>query len=418
VKKTVKQLKDAKNEALANMQALVDLAESEDRNLTADEQTAWNEAEKTATDMTERVDRLERSLNLTKTPITPIHHNLQDIKKTDKDLKKFRFTDAAIAAYNGSMSGLVREMHQEAQNENKGRLFRGVGIPSIALEQRTDLPGASSDVKPTDVGSFIDQLQANLTLGSIANFYSGLSADRKFPIVDGISTSFIAEAAAEADAVSPSGSLTNITLSPKKMISVVSMSAEMMTQNASAEAALQRNMTASIAATWEEALLKETDVTGAPESFWADAHASSASTITLDDLYTLEQEMLDGEFNPANSRFAYLFNPKAIAQIKAAMGNEGGQNFQVFNNNATINSIPYYVSSLLGKGATETQRAAIVSGSNMHLATFGGLDVISDRYTDAARGLSRLVIVNLVDSKMSRIANSGGVSSFYKIAVS
>lgn len=415
MKKTVKQLKDAKNEALANMQALVDLAESEDRNLTADEQTAWNEAEKTATDMTERVDRLERSLNLTKTPITPIHHNLQDIKKTDKDLQKFRFTDAAIAAYNGSMSGLVREMHQEAQNENKGRLFRGVGIPSIALEQRTDLPAASSDVKPTDVGSFIDQLQANLTLGSIANFYSGLSADRKFPIVDGISSSFVGEAGGSG--VAAAGSLTNITLSPKKMISVVSMSAEMMTQNASAEAALQRNMTASIAATWEEALLKSADVDDAPASFWAAGLGSAATTITLDDLYTLEQEMLDGEFNPANSRFAYLFNPKAIAQIKSNLGNEGGQNFQVFNNNASVNSIPYYVTSLLGKGEADTQRAAIVSGSNMHLATFGGLDIISDRYTDAAKGLSRLVIVNLVDAAMSRIANSGTVSSFIKASV-
>ena len=412
MKKTVKQLKDSKNEALANMQALVDLAESEDRNLTADEQTAWNEAEKTATDMTERVDRLERSLNLTKTPITPIHHNLQDIKKTDKDLQKFRFTDAAIAAYNGSMSGLVREMHQEAQNENKGRLFRGVGIPSIALEQRTDLPGASSDVKPTDAGSFIDQLQANLTLGSIANFYSGLSADRKFPIVDGISTSFVAES--PADAVDPAGSLTNITLSPKKMISVVSMSAEMMTQNASSEAALQRNMTASIAATWEEALLHKDNQTGAPTSFWKAGLDSGATDTVIADLYTLEQKMLEGEFNPANSRFAYLFNPAAIAALKSGLGNESGQNFQVFNNNATVNSIPYYVTSLLGKDETTTKHAAIVSGANMHLATFGGLDVISDRYTDAAKGLSRLVIVNLVDAAMSRIASTGTVSSFIK----
>ena len=127
--------------------------------------------------------------------------------------------------------------------------------------------------------------------------------------------------------------------------------------------------------------------------------------------------MLEGEFNPANSRFAYLFNPAAIAGIKSALGNEGGQNFQVFNNGQTVNSIPYYVTSLLGAGESTTKHGAIVSGANMHMATFGGLDVISDRYTDAAKGLSRLVIVNLVDSAMSRIASSGTVSSFIKAAV-
>ena len=41
--------------------------------------------------------------------------------------------------------------------------------------------------------------------------------------------------------------------------------------------------------------------------------------------------------------------------------------------------------------------------SDVHLATFGGLDIISDRYTDAAKGLSRLVIVSLVDGKAARV---------------
>lgn len=414
MKQTIKQLKDKKNEALQTMSKLIENAESEDRNLNVDEQTAWDEAEKNATDYGARVDRLERSMDLTKTPIAPITHDLQDIKKTDKDLKKFRFTDAAIAAYNGTMSGLVREMHQEAQNENKGRLFRGVGIPSIALEQRTALPAASGEVKPTDVGSFIDQLQANLTLGKIANFYSGLSADRKFPIVDSISSSFVAENGGSG--VDAAGALSNITLSPKKMISVVSMSAEMLTQNASAEANLQRNMTATIAATWEEALLNADDITSAPTSFWKAGYTvnSASDTLTIDDIYDLEQALLDGNYNPASARFAYLFNPKAINTVKKALGNEGGSNFQVFDNTKSINQIPYYVTSLLGKDeAAHTECAALVSGANMHLATFGGLDVISDRYTDAAKGLSRLVIVNLVDAKMSRISDSAG-SSFVK----
>lgn len=413
MKKTTKQLRDSKQEALDSMQNLINTAESEDRNLSIDEQNAFNEAEKTATDMTQRVERLERSLQLTKTAVAPVSFTTQSIQD-DKDVQAFRFTDAAIAAYNGSMEGQVREFHQEAQNENKGRLFRGVGIPSFALEQRTALPAAAGEVKPTDVGSFIDQLQDNLVLGGVANFYSGLSADRKFPIVDSVSTSWVSEAGTTA--ATAAGALSNITLSPKKMISVVSMSAEMMVQNKSAEANLQRNMTASIAATWEAALLNNADITDAPASIWAAGYDSGITTMSLEDLFTLEQQLLEGNFNPANSRFTYLFNPKAITAIKSAMGNEGGSNFQVFDNNNTLNQIPYKVTSALGKGhATEDNFAALVTGANIHMATFGGLDIISDRYTDAAKGLSRLVIVNLVDSKMSRETNAAG-SSFVKIA--
>ena len=119
---------------------------------------------------------------------------LKTLGKTDKDLKRFSFTAAATAAYNGQMDGLVRELHQEARNENKSRLFRGVGIPSIVLESRADLPAAASQVRPTDVGSFIDQLQANSILVQAgANFYSGISADRKFPIIADIDSNYLAE---------------------------------------------------------------------------------------------------------------------------------------------------------------------------------------------------------------------------------
>ena len=80
MKKTVKQLRDAKNEALASMQNLIENAEAEDRNLSTDETNAWNEAEKTANDMTQRVERLERSMQLSKTPVVPVTMVVKPIK--------------------------------------------------------------------------------------------------------------------------------------------------------------------------------------------------------------------------------------------------------------------------------------------------------------------------------------------------
>lgn len=416
MKKTLKQLKDERQAALSVMQNLIENAESEDRNLNLDEQATFDENEKTADDMTQRVSRLERSMQLSKTPVVPVTFETQNVGKTDKDLKRFSFTAAATAAYNGQMDGLVRELHQEARNENKSRLFRGVGIPSIVLESRTAsaLPAAAAEVRPTDVGSFIDQLQANSVLVQAgANFYSGISADRKFPIIADIESGYLAENNTGQDAA---GSLTNITLSPKKLISVVSMSAEMMTQNASAEAALQRNMARSISATWEKALLGASDITNAPASIYATADAVTPAVgteVDTADLINMESMILSRNYNPASGRFSYLFNPAVIAQLKSEAGLDYTNGAFIDWANKQINGYNYYVSSNVG--TAQTQAAMFGDMSDVHLATFGGLDIISDRYTDAHKGISRLVVVSLNDGKAAHVTT--GTTSLVKAEI-
>ena len=416
MKKTLKQLKDERQAALSVMQNLIENAESEDRNLNLDEQATFDENEKTADDMTQRVSRLERSMQLSKTPVVPVTFETQNVGKTDKDLKRFSFTAAATAAYNGQMDGLVRELHQEARNENKSRLFRGVGIPSIVLESRADLPAAASQVRPTDVGSFIDQLQANSILVQAgANFYSGISADRKFPIVADIDSNYLAEDGGSGQGAD--GALTNITLSPKKLISVVSMSAEMMTQNASAEAALQRNMARSISATWEKALLGAANLnSNAPASIFAtadDVVAAVGTNVATDDLINMESMILTRNYNPASGRFSYLFNPAVIAKLKSEAGLDYTNGAFIDWANKQINGYNYYVSSNVGTAST--QAAMFGDMSDVHLATFGGLDIISDRYTDAHKGLSRLVVVSLNDGKAAHVTT--GTTSLVKAEI-
>lgn len=416
MKKTLKQLKDERQAALSVMQNLIENAESEDRNLNLDEQATFDENEKTADDMTQRVSRLERSMQLSKTPVVPVTFETQNVGKTDKDLKRFSFTAAATAAYNGQMDGLVRELHQEARNENKSRLFRGVGIPSIVLESRADLPAAAAEVRPTDVGSFIDQLQANSVLVQAgANFYSGISADRKFPIVADINSNYLAEDGGTGQAAD--GALTNITLSPKKLISVVSMSAEMMTQNASAEAALQRNMARSISATWEKALLGAADLNAnAPASIFAtadDVVAAVGTEVETADLINMESMILTRNYNPASGRFSYLFNPAVIAQLKSEAGLDYTNGAFIDWANKQINGYNYYVSSNVGTAST--QAAMFGDMSDVHLATFGGLDIISDRYTDAHKGISRLVVVSLNDGKAAHVTT--GSTSLVKAEI-
>ena len=263
MKKTLKQLKEERQISLDEMTALINLAETEDRNLTTDEQTSFDKVELNVEDLGTRIDRLERSMKLAS--VNPTSFETQDVKKDDKDLKRFSFAEAARQAYTGNLTGIVKEMDAEARNESPGQAFRGVGIPIAALTRAAaNLPGATAKAAGTDVGSFVDQLQANSVLiGAGANFLTGLSSDRKFPIIGDIASSFVTEAGytTSTTEVAASGSIDEITLAPKKIISLVQMSAELMQQNAAVEGALQANMASSVMATFEKALLQKAATT-------------------------------------------------------------------------------------------------------------------------------------------------------------
>ena len=405
MKKTLKQLREERQVSLDEMTALINVAETEDRNLTEDEQKSFDATEKNVNDLANRIERLERSLELAKN--NPVAFETQDVAKTDKDLKRFSFGAVAQAAYTGKMDGIVREMDTEARMEAPGSMFRGIAIPASALQSRTALPGASSDAKGVEVGAFVDQLQANSVLASAgANFYTGLQADRKFPIVSGVTAAFFAEGGGSG--ASEAGNLTNVTLTPNKCISMVGMSAELMAQNPAVEAALQRNLAAAIMAQFEANLLAAAvQSAGGPASIFADVTlgASGTAAMGVADLLNCETLVLEQNINAAAARFAAIFNGKALGAAKALAGTDYVAGF-MDNFQKSINNTPYYVTSNLGKAADGTAGAGdyVMFGdfSDIHLGQFGGMSVLFDPYTNAAKGLGRLVVTTLLDGKSAR----------------
>tara|TARA_R110001583_G_scaffold8758_4_gene41459 strand:- start:1633 stop:2892 length:1260 start_codon:yes stop_codon:yes gene_type:complete len=406
VNKTLKQLREERQVSLDEMTALINVAEAEDRNLTDDEQKSFDTTEKNVNDLASRIDRLERSLELAKNN-TPVSFSTQDVTKTDKDLKRFSFGAVAQAAYTGKVDGIVKEMDAEARMEAPGSMFRGIAIPASVLQSRTALPAASIDARGTEVGSFVDQLQANSVLAAAgANFYTGLQADRKFPIISGVTAAFLAENGGSG--ASEAGNLTNITLSPNKCISMVGMSAELLAQNPAVEAALQRNLASAIMAQFEQNLLAAANQSaGGPDSIYADVTAGTSGTaaVTIADILACETLILENNVNAAAARFAYIFNGSALGAAKGLAGANYVAGF-MDNFQKTINNTPYHVTSNLGAAADGTAGAGdyVMFGdfSDMHLGQFGGMSVLFDPYTNAAKGLGRLVVTTLLDGKAAQ----------------
>lgn len=312
-----------------------------------------------------------------------------EVVDAPKEMKNYSFQEAMRQAYRGKLEGLVAEMDQEARSENPNQSFRGIAIPQSILEYR-DVTTAG--VNGTQVMSFTDQLEANLVLAQAgANFYSGVN-NMKFPVISGISSGFVAETGGTTTAA---GDVSSLTLSPKKMISIVEMSAEALTQNAGLEAAIRRNLASNIASTLEKALLAAADITSAPASIFADA-ADGGATLDASALLAMESTVLGNNVNLLGGRFAYLCNADAMAIIKGLV-QATGVSAIYDNQNKTINSYASFVSSNVGNKTTNYDNVLFGDFSKVHIAQFGGLDILFDPYTSAGAGVGRMIATSLID---------------------
>ena len=383
--KTSKLYKEERAEVIEKMESLVSSAEG--RDMSSDEQVSFDSLNEKVEELNKMAVRAESFEKLQATKAVK-----EVTENTPKEVREYSFQDAMKAAYSGTLTGLVKEMDQEARNEARytGQMYKGIAIPTSVLEARAI---TTSNVYEVETMSFTDQLQANLVLASAgANFYSGVK-NMKFPVISGITTTFVGET---GGAVSAAGSASSLTLSPQKCISIVEISAEAMTQNAGIEAAIRRNMAASVAAQLEKNLLAAADNSdGGPQSILADA-ADGGATLDAAALLAMESTVLGNNVPLLGGRFAYLCNSDALAVIKG-LAQVASVSPIYDNRDKTINSYFSFVSSNVGNKASNFDSVLFGDFSRVHIAQFGGLDVLFDPYTSAASGVGRMIATSLVD---------------------
>ena len=387
------ELKELRSETLVELEVIQKTAEAEDnRDLTEEENTTVDALLAKSDDYASKIVRAEKiekslreSAKISGVAVEP---------KADKDLERFTFQGAMRAAYSGNLSGIYKEMDQEARNESRytGQSFKGVGIPSSVLTRAWSTTSTNSETTM----SFTDQLESNLVLTSAgANFYGGIN-DLKFPVFSGVTSSWIAETGGSA--VSSAGDLSAVTLTPKKLISVVSMSQESIIQNPSLEAALQGNIAANIAATLEQALLlAASDETSGPESIFRDAAAGSVAAFTGATASILENTYIGNDGTYEGARMAYLMDSDAYAAIKVSeMVSNVSAAYDM--RDKTIGGIYAFVSSNVATdGGAGKEHVLFGDFSKVHIAQFGGLDFLFDPYTNADTGEPRMVVTGLFD---------------------
>ena len=388
--KTSKFYTEERSSVVEKMEAIIDSAKAEGRELTEGETTEFDSLNEKANSLESMAKRAASFESLQASKASKSNEVTEE--NTPKEMRDYSFQDAMKAAYTGSLTGLVKEMDQEARNEARytGQMFKGIAVPSSVLEARAVTTSASNSVEAM---SFTDQLEANLVLASAgANFYSSVN-NMKFPVISGISSAFIAETGATASAA---GSTSSLTLSPQKCVSLVEVSAEAMTQNAGIEAAIRRNLAASVAAQLEQNLLAGADLAAGPQSIFADA-TDGGATLNTAGILGLESTVLGNDVPLLGGRFAYLCNPDALAIIKTLVQASGVE--AIYDNrDKTINSYFAFTSTNVGyKASSNFDNVLFGDFSRVHIAQFGGLDLLFDPYTSAASGIGRMIATSLVD---------------------
>jgi len=389
--KNSNELKELRSDIISKLEVIKETCVAEERELTTEENVEMDSLLTEADDYSVKITRAEK--------VETSLRNAAKVSgivvepKTTKEIEKFSFQEAMRQACSGNISGIVKEMDQEARNEARytGQNFKGVAIPSIVLEQRAAVGSAA--VNGTQVMSFTDQLEANLVLAQAgANFYSGVN-DMKFPVISGVNSYFVPETGGSAGAAN--GTASSITLTPKKCISVVNVSPEALRQNASLESALQRNMAASIAATLENALLDTGDVTNGPASIFADA-AAGPTTITAADWVELEMDLLAAGVMLGDN-VKYLLDADAYKAVKT-LAQVSSVSPLWDNANKELNGYKAFATSNVGASGTAGKAHALVGDfSKVHIAQFGGLDLLFDPYTNGATGEPRVIVTSLFD---------------------
>ena len=415
------ELRQERAELIGKADSMLNLAKDETRDFTNDEQVSYDGMMESIDKLAKDIQVVERQEKLNaEIASNPVSFETQNTSDS-KEVRDYSFIEAAKCASTGRMSGLVKEMDQEARNQNINQEFKGIAIPYSVLESRAAVnTGLTAGSAPLNTLSFVDQLSAaSVLVEAGANFYSGVSADQKIPVISGVSSAWAYEdgtangTGGTATAATLGGAITGNTLSPNRLVSGVSVSNATMVQNPSVESAFRSSIAKSIMARFEKNLLADENYGAGPASIFASAGSGSTAWTASAAVGALAscQAKLFGNGVENNANIAVLMNADAYSDLMANAGADFTAGYLDLIQRR-VATMPYFVSSNVGydksAGAVNAKAHALVLDVNsVHLAIFGGLDMLVDPYTNASYGGTRLITNALVDGLAVQTGASG-----------
>lgn len=321
--------------------------------------------------------------------------NKDDKNSTSRSLmnKKFSLIKTIRAlAENKPLDENTKAIIEQGRSEMRSAGISSQGQIVLPTEKRAvvSVTADGENVVSEDVFDLLTPLRAKNVLAEAgAKFYTNLTGDVKIPIMSASNVTFEGE---NAEAKDGAGAFTSVVLSPKRLTAYVDISKQMLAQDSiDIENAIREDLIAAINGKIESAILS--DFTGSTEQFKG-VFAEVAPTAVADFKALVEKEAEVEDANAIGSP-VYVLSNKAKADLRAMA--KGAKSTQLVYENGEVDG-------------TKAYNTSHVSGhnylygdmSNIIIGTWNGIDLVVDNYTQATKGVVRLVVNLYVDAKVAR----------------
>jgi HK97 family phage major capsid protein len=351
----------------------------------------------------ERITKRER-----RNVVQVSHNNEGEQGEKNAIAKRFSITEAIQGKLNGRMSGLVREMHEQAVTESRtfGKEIEGVGIPSFLVQpEKRDLTvGAATQIGntvATEVGTMIPYLQPRLqTMALGATMMTGLTSNVSIPRNNGIGS---AAWEGETDENAETNLTTDvISLSPNRLGAVMEYSKQLLLQSTvSVDNLVRQDLQRAIAIALDLAAINGSGTGNQPTgilntgSIGDVAMGTNGAVPTRAKLVDLVTALATANADMGN--LAFLTTPGIRGKLQQTLLDAGSGRFVWENPNELLGynaQVSTQVPSNLDKGSSSGVCNAIIFGnwSELMIAQWGGLDLLADPYTKGSQAMVRIIV--------------------------
>jgi HK97 family phage major capsid protein len=405
------ELQESRTAAVAEMRALADTAETEKRDLTADEETKFGDLKTKIADFDKKIARAQTLAEAERSAPAIVHGRIGDgqFEERARDFSVVKAIRASLPRDIGGGdvdAGFEREISQEVARRSE-RKFQGIAIPDqvFVQERRTLLAGSTAaDLVPNvhRADLFIDRLRASLITGRLgATVLDGLVGTVDIPRQTGSST---------AQWVDEDGSLTetdaafdDVTLSPKTVGAMTSYSRRtLLNSSPSIEQIVRNDLAAVIAGAIDSKAMVGTGESNTPKGI-VHVDGTHEVTFTTDPTWA---EILDfiasiDTANVTDGGRGWAMAALAVKKLRSTtrVADDGSAGFIMDSPNA-LAGYPAAVTSALpgalsnGGSPPAPIPATMIYGdwSNLLIGYWSGIDLLVNPYETTAYAKGRVLV--------------------------
>lgn len=315
--------------------------------------------------------------------------------KSNKMNKEFRLLKAiADIANNRQMDDVALAVSEAGREEMRANGLSYGGQIQIPIESRAAISVSADgeDTVATNLYNVMEPLRAkNVLVQAGAKFITNLTGDVQIPLMTATNCGWESEMGEAKDGA---GTFSSVKLSPKRLTCYIDLSKQFLVQQSSGcEALIRQDIIQAINSKLEETILSEAegDLTK-PAGIFSVINPSSHTVSNFADLCNAESDIEDAN---VIGELKYVMSNKAKAALRSMQ--KSAKTTQLVMENGQIDGTQVLNTSHVGG-----KKFAYGDWSNLAIGQFGAIDLTVDSYSQATKGVVRLVINAFFDAKVLR----------------